>query len=320
MTDKAKEIMVFSGISNPDLSQEIGGYLGVQLGDVELSRFSNGEIYVRYKENIRGADVFLIQTFSPPVNDNIMELLVMIDAAKRASAGRISAVVPHYGYSRQDKKAAAREPITAKLIADLLSVAGINRMITMDLHAGQVQGFFDVPVDHMTAIPILAGYFKEKRLPDLVVISPDVGRVKMAKEYADRLEADMAILHKSRPGHSVAEITHVIGKVKGRIALIIDDMIDTGGTMISGAEALVESGAEEVYSCATHGIFSPPAVDRFEKSSIKEVVVTNTLPLPEDKKIDKFTILSVAELLAKTIRNVHEGRSVSALFRGYNHA
>lgn len=319
MTGKAMGMMIFSGSSNPGLTQEIVDYLGARLGKVELSRFSNGEIYVRYKENIRGADLFLVQTFSPPVNDNIMELLVMIDAAKRASAGRISAVVPHYGYSRQDKKAAAREPITAKLIADLLSVGGIGRMVTMDLHAGQVQGFFDVPVDHMTAVPILANYFKKKKLSDLVVVSPDVGRVKMAKIYADLLGADMAILHKSRPSHGVAEITHVIGEVKGKVALVIDDMIDTGGTIISGAEALVEDGAKEVYACATHPVLSGPAVDRFKSSFIKEVVTTNTIPLPEDKKIDKFTILSVAELLAKTIRNVHEARSVSALFKGGGH-
>jgi ribose-phosphate pyrophosphokinase len=312
----SKRLMIFCGRSNQELGQEIADFLKTRLGRVKISTFSNGEIYVHYQESVRGADVFVIQTLCAPVNDNLMELLIMIDALKRASAARISAVIPHYGYARQDKKMTAREPISAKLVADLLGVAGIDRLVTMDLHAGQIQGFFDVPVDHLTALPLLASYFKKKELDDLVVVSPDVGRVKMAKKYADKLGAQLAILHKTRPAHNLAEVTHVIGKVKERPALIIDDMVDTAGTIVGGAETLIEKGAREVYACATHPLLSEPAVERIAKSPIKELVVTNTLPIPSEKMIDKFKILSIAPLFAQAIKNVHEDKSVSRLFEG----
>ncbi|HZD59938.1 MAG TPA: ribose-phosphate diphosphokinase [Anaerolineae bacterium] len=317
-SEESKRLMMFSGRSNPALAREIAEYLGVQLGKVEIESFSNGEIYVRYLESVRGADAFVIQTLSEPVNDNLVELLIMIDALKRASAHGVFAVVPHYGYARQDKKAAAREPITAKLVADLLVTAGINRMITVDLHAGQIQGFFDVPVDHLTGLPILAGYFKSLNLEDLVVVSPDVGRVKVAKKYADRIGASLAILHKTRPAHNIAEVAHVIGEVEGRSCLLIDDIVDTAGTLVSGAQALVDHGAKEIYAGATHAVLSGPAVGRIEKSPIKEMVITNTIPVPESKVTPKFKVLSLAQLFAQAIRNVYEDRSVSELFDGQN--
>lgn len=317
-SEVSKRLMLFCGRSNPALGNEIADHLGIELGKAEIATFSNGEIYVRYLESVRGADVFVMQTLSDPINDNLVELFIMIDALKRASAHRILAVVPHYGYARQDKKAAAREPITAKLIADLLSVAGINRLVAVDLHAGQIQGFFSVPVDHLMGLPLLADYFAEKNLKDLVVVSPDVGRVKMAKRYADKLGASLAIMHKSRPSHNVAEITHVIGEVKGRPCLVIDDMVDTAGTLVSGAQALADQGAKEVYASATHAILSGPAIERIDKSVIKELVVTNTVPIPEEKMIPKLKIISISGLLAQAIRNVYEDRSVSALFDGQN--
>lgn len=313
-----KRLMVFSGSSNPELGKEIVNYLGINLGQVKLSKFSNGEIYVKFLESVRGADVFAVQTFSAPVNTHLMELLIMIDALKRASAERISAVVPHYGYSRQDKKTTAREPITAKLIADLLSVSGINRLLTMDLHAGQIQGFFDVPVDHLTALPVLSGYFKEKNLKNLVVVSPDVGRVKMAKKFSDKLQADLAILHKSRPSHNVAQVSQIVGEVEGKVALLVDDMIDTGGTITEGAQTLLREGVKEVYACATHPILSGPAPEKLQNSPIKEVVVTNTLPLVKKQKIPKLKVLSIASTFAQTILNVYKDESVSAIFEGDN--
>lgn len=315
---QGRRLMVFSGQSNPELGEEIARHLGISLGEVQLSHFSNGEIYVRYGESVRGTDAFVVQTISQPVNDNLMELLIMVDALKRASASRISAVVPHYGYARQDKKTAAREPITAKLVADLLTVAGVNRVLTMDLHAAQIQGFFDKPVDHLTAVPILASYFKDKDFDKLVVVSPDVGRVKVAKKYADRLGAELAILHKIRPAHNVTEVSQIIGDVEGKVCLMIDDMIDTGGTLVTGAETLVKRGAKEVYACATHPILSGPAIERLQKSPIKELVVTNTLPVPLEKRIEKIKIVSIASLFAQAIRNVHEDLSVSELFEGDN--
>ncbi|MCL6473146.1 MAG: ribose-phosphate diphosphokinase [Firmicutes bacterium] len=317
-SEVSKRLMLFTGRSNPDLGEEVAKHLGVRLGQVEVASFSNGEIYVRYLESVRGADVFVIQTLSHPINDNLVELLIMIDALKRASAHKIFAVIPHYGYARQDKKAAAREPITAKLVADLLMTAGINRMITVDLHAGQIQGFFNVPVDHLMGLPLLSGYFKRKRIKDLVVVSPDVGRVKVAKRYADKLGASLAILHKSRPAHNVAEITHIIGDVQGKTCLLIDDMVDTAGTLCSGAEAVMQHGAKEVYAAATHPVLSGPAVERIENSVIKELVTTNTIPIPKEKMIPKFKVLSIAKLVSQAIRNVYEDRSVSELFDGQN--
>jgi ribose-phosphate pyrophosphokinase len=314
-----KRMMLFSGTSNLQLSSKITELLGLELGKVDISTFKNGEIYVRFLESVRGADVFVIQSICPPVNSNLMELLIMIDALKRASAKRISAVVPHYGYARQDKKTLSREPITAKLIADLFSTAGADRILTVDLHAGQIQGFFDLPVDHITAVPVLAGYFIEKKLKDVVVVSPDVGRVKTAKKFADMIGASLAILHKLRPAHNIAETTRdIIGEVEGKDAIIIDDMIDTGGTILDGAEVLFSKGAKDVYVCATHPILSGTAVEKFKSSSLKEVVLTNTIPIPEEKLIEKFTVLSIAPLLADAIRSVYEDESVSEKFGGDN--
>ncbi len=319
MPERTKpRLMVFSGNSNPQLGQEIANYLGVELGRVKLSTFSNGEIYVKFLESVRGADVFLIQTMFKPVNAHLMELLVMIDALKRASAERISAVIPHYGYARQDKKTTAREPITAKLVADLLTVAGINRMLSMDLHAGQIQGFFNVPVDHLTSLPVLTGYFKEKNLKDLVIVSPDVGRVKLAKKFADKLGAELAILHKTRPEHNVAEMGQVIGQVKGKTAILVDDMIDTAGTITEGAKTLVQSGAERIFACATHPILSGPAVQRINDSPIEELVVTNTVPVAQAPEMQKVKVLSIAQIFAQTILNVYEDESVSAIFEEDN--
>lgn len=309
-----KRIMVFSGNSNPALGKEIVKALGIGAGKVKISQFSDGEIYVRFLESVRGADVFLIQTLSTPVNKNIMELLIMADALKRASAKRVSAVIPYYGYSRQDKKTTSREPITAKLVADLLQNTGIDRVVTMDLHAGQIQGFFDVPVDHLTALPILVNYFSEMKLKDLVVVSPDVGRVKLAKKFSDKLDSGLAILHKTRPDHNVVEVGQVVGDVKGKVALLVDDMIDTAGTMTEGAKTLLREGVTEIYACATHGVLSGPAIKRIEASPIKELVLTNTIPLESENKLDKITVISIASLFAQAINNIYEDESVSTLF------
>lgn len=319
-SEESKRLMLVSGRSIPALAEEMAEHLGVQLGKVEIATFSNGEIYVRYLESVRGAEVFVVQTLCEPINDYLVELLIMVDALKRASAHRIFAVVPFYGYARQDKKAAAREPITAKLIADLLMTAGIDRLVTVDLHAGQIQGFFNVPVDHLTGLPLLVNYFKDRNLENLVIVSPDVGRVKMAKKFSDRIGASLAILHKSRPAHNVAEVSHVIGEVEGRPCLLVDDMVDTAGTLVSGAQALIEHGAKEVYAATTHPVLSGPAIDRIDKSPIKELVVTDTLPIPESKMISKIKVVSIAQLFAEAIRNVYEDRSVSELFDGQNQA
>jgi ribose-phosphate pyrophosphokinase len=307
-------MMVYSGSSTFELGQNIADILGVQLGLLELKEFSDGETYVRFLESVRGACVFVLQSTCFPVNDNLMELLIMIDALKRASAVEISAVVPYYGYSRQDKKAVAREPITAKLVADLLSVAGVKRLLTMDLHADQIQGYFDGPVDHLTAIPILASYFREKELKDAVVVSPDVGRVKVVKRFADRINAPLAIIHKRRPLHNVVKVMHLIGDVKGKRAILLDDMIDTAGTMVEAADELVKCGAKEVYACSTHPVLSGPAIQRLNDSAIKEVVVTDTIPLPPEKQIPKIKVLSISSLFAQAMLNVYENKTVSALF------
>lgn len=307
-------MMVFSGTSNREWAEDIAEHLGVELGNVKISKFANGEIYVRFLESVRGADVFLLQSVCTPVNDCLMELLIMVDAAKRASARTITAVVSHYGYARQDKKSAAREPITAKLVADLMTTAGVDRVIAMDLHQGQIQGFFNQPVNHLTALPILADYFESLELENMCVVSPDVGRAKACKKLADMLGASLAIMHKGRPEHNVAEITHVIGEVSGKNCIIADDMIDTAGSVTEGAKALVQKGATSVYVCATHGIFSPPAFERIESSPAVEVVVTNTLPVPEERKHGKIRVLSVAPLFAHAIQNVYNDESVSELF------
>ena len=307
-------MMLFSGTSNPELAEGIASHLGVELGNVKIKKFANGEIYVRYLESVRGADVFLIQSICEPSNDTLMELLIMADAAKRASARSISAVISHYGYARQDKKSAAREPITAKLVADLIETAGVDRVITMDLHQGQIQGFFDCPVNHLTALPILVDYFERLELDSLAVVSPDVGRAKACKKFADMLGSPLAIMHKGRPEHNVAEITHVIGEVEGRTCIIFDDMIDTAGSITEGSKALLKKGASAVYVTATHGIFSPPAYERIDETPVVECVVTNTLPVSAERQHGKIRVLSVAPLFAAAIENVFENESVSELF------
>lgn len=314
LIDSDRRMLVFSGSSNRELSEGVAEYLGIELGNVKLSKFANGEIYVRFLESVRGADVFLVQSICAPVNSMLMELLIMTDAAKRASARSITAVISHYGYARQDKKSAAREPITAKLVADLLTVSGVDRVIAMDLHQGQIQGFFNQPVNHLTALPILADYIESLNFIDCVVVSPDVGRVKVCKKLADMLGADLAIMHKGRPEHNVAEITYVIGEVKGRTCIVADDIIDTAGSITEGAKALVNAGANAVYVVATHGVFSVPAYDRIEASPIKEVIVTNTLPVPHERRGGRIRVLSVAPLIAHAIQNVYNNESVSELF------
>ncbi len=314
MPDQAKRMMVFSGTSNPELAEDVARHLGVELGNIKISQFANGEIYVRYLESVRGAHVFLIQSLNRPVNDTLMELLIMVDAAKRASASTITAVIPHFGYARQDKKSAAREPITAKLLADILTVAGVDRVITMDLHQGQIQGFFDQPVNHLTALPILADYFESLKLENCCVVSPDVGRAKACLKLADMLGCPLAIMHKGRPEHNVAEITHVIGDVEGKTCIIADDMIDTAGSVTEGAKALMNAGAEGVYVTATHGIFSPPAFERIDASPVIEVVVTNTVPVASERRHGKIRVLSVAPLIAASVDNVFNDESVSELF------
>src|SRR5450759_393404 len=314
MASSEKRMMVFAGTRNTELSEGIAEHLGIDLGKAKITCFANGEIYVRYLESVRGADVFIVQSVCCPVNASLMEMLIMIDAAKRASARSITAVITHYGYARQDKKSAAREPITAKLVADLITTAGADRVIAMDLHQGQIQGFFNLPVNHLTALPIIADYFESLNLPDLTIVSPDVGRVKAAKKFADMLGASLAIMHKGRPAHNVAEITHVIGDVSGRNCIVFDDMIDTAGSITEGSKALMNAGATSVHVAATHGIFSPPAFERIEGSPAEEVVVTNTLPVPEKKRGAKIRVLSVAPLFAHAIQNVYEDESVSELF------
>jgi ribose-phosphate pyrophosphokinase len=316
--EDSRRMMLFAGRSNPVLGEAVAEQLKIKRGEVEIETFSNGEIYVRFLESVRGADVFVLQTICEPVNDNLVELLIMIDALKRASAHKIFAIVPHYGYARQDKKSASREPITAKLFADLLMTAGIDRVVTVDLHAGQIQGFFDAPVDHLMGLPLLSNYFREKAIEGLTVVSPDVGRVKLAKRFADDIGAELAIMHKTRPAHNVAEITHVIGEVSGRSCVMIDDMVDTAGTLCSGAKALIAQGAIEVFACATHPVLSGPAVTRIEDAPIKELVFTDTIPIPAHKMISKFKVLSIASLLAKAMLQIHESRSISDLFGGQN--
>ncbi|WP_418791325.1 ribose-phosphate diphosphokinase [Phosphitispora sp. TUW77] len=309
-----RKLKIFSGNANLKLAEEIAEYLGVSIGESKVSRFSDGEIHVKINESVRGADVFVIQPTCEPVNDNIMELLIVIDALKRASARRITAVVPYYGYARQDRKARARDPITSKLLANVITASGAMRVITMDLHAGQIQGFFDIPVDHLPGVPILAEYFLSKNLNNIIVVSPDLGGVTRSRDMAERIGASIAIIDKRRPEPNVAEIMNIIGDVDGKTVVMIDDIIDTAGTITQGAAALLERGAKEVYACCTHGVLSGPAIERLQNSPIKEVVVTNTIPLSERKAIDKIKVLSVAPLLGEAIIRIHEDLSVSKLF------
>ncbi|MBQ2682163.1 MAG: ribose-phosphate pyrophosphokinase [Eggerthellaceae bacterium] len=320
MTDMQKTMAVFTGSVNPGLANGIASELGCELGNVKLEKFANGEIYARYVDSVRGADVFIVQSVCSgngfDVNDALMELLIMADAAKRASARSICAVIAHYGYARQERKAAPREPITARLVADLITVAGVDRVIAIDLHQDAIQGFFDLPVNHMTAMPIFVDYYKNKGFdPEkLCVVSPDVGRAKAAKKFQTMLDSDIAIMHKDRPRHNQSEITALIGDVTGKICIINDDMIDTGGTLCAAADTLLARGAEAVYVCATHGLFSGPAFDRIENSNITEVVVTDAVPVPLERQTGKIKVLSVAPLVAKTIDCVYTNGSVAKLF------
>lgn len=307
-------LKILTGNANPDLAKAICASLGMSLGQAEVGRFSNGEIKVIINENVRGNDVFIVQSTCHPVNDTLMELLLLIDAAKRASARRITAVIPFYGYARQDRKTRGREPISAKLVANLITTAGATRVLTMDLHAGQIQGFFDIPLDHLTGIPIIADYFAGKHLEDAVVVSPDLGGVSRARILAERLNVPIAIIDKRRPEPNVAEVMNVIGKVQGKNVIMIDDMIDTGGTIVLGAQALLDLGAQDVYVACTHPVFSGSAVERLAASPIKELVALDTIPLTPEQKRDKFTILSVAPLLGEAIIRIHEDLSISKLF------
>ncbi len=309
------ELKIFTGNAHPQLAEDICNYLGINLGQIEVFEFRNENIFVRIQENIRERDVFLVQPVVSPVNNNLMELLIMIDAAKRASAGRITAVVPYYGYGRTDKKDQPRVPITARLVADLITVAGADRLLTVDLHAGQIQGFFNIPVDELTALPIITGYFEEKALDDVVVVATDVGIAKKARDMAERLDAPLAIIEKRRVGNGdSAESMNVIGEVRGKTAITFDDEIDTGGSLVSAIDALKAMGAEDVYSSCTHPIFSGNATTALADTIVKEFVVTDTVPVPQGKRNGKVTCLSMAPLLGEAIRRIHGGESVGALF------
>lgn len=314
-----KRLTLVAGRSNPELASRIAEQLGCELGSMTLKTFANGETYCRYEDSIRGADVFIVQTASLPVDQNLIELLIMVNAAKLASAKRITAVIPWYFYVRQDKKSRPREPITAKLVADLLQTAGVDRVLTMDLHAGQVQGFFEIPVDHMTAVPMFAQYVRDLGLDaPLAAVSPDTGRAKLAGKFGEMIGGDLVILNKVRPGHNVARVTTVIGDVEGKVAVMSDDVVDTGGTLVAGAAALKEAGALKVYACATHGLFNGPALERIADSEIDKLVVTDTVPIDPLTKPDNVEVLSVAGILAETISNVFADDSVSAIFAGEN--
>ena len=312
-----QEIALISGNANRALSEEISKILNIELCPAEIKKFADGEISVAINKSIRGADVFIIQPACPPVNDNLMEILILIDALERASAGRINVVIPYYGYARQDRKEKARTPITAKLVANLISVAGADRVIAIDLHADQIMGFFDIPVDRLYALPAISKYIRTHfgDLSDFTVVSPDVGGVKRARLLAEELGLPLAIVDKRRPKDNVAEVMNVIGDVEGKNVIMIDDIIDTAGTLVGAAEALQKLGAKKVYTACTHGLFSGPAIDRIANSCIEKVITTNTIPLDESKMIDKIEVVSVAEIVATTIQNVHSGQSVSSIFQ-----
>jgi ribose-phosphate pyrophosphokinase len=309
------EMKVFSGTANPDLAEQICKYIGTALGNATISSFPDGETYVKIEENVRGRDVFLIQPTCPPTNEHLMELLIMVDAARRASADRITAVIPFFGYARQDRKDKPRVPISAKLVADLLETAGASRALTLDLHAPQIQGYFDVPVDHLYGSPVLIEHFRHLKLPNLTVVSPDAGGVERARSFAKRLDAPLAIVDKRRIDIDVSEVMNLIGDVRGRSTLIVDDIIDTAGTLVKTAEALLREGATQVYAACTHAVLSGPAIERIAKSQIKEVVATDSVPISEAAlKMGKIKVLSVAGLLARGIRSIHEETSISELF------
>lgn len=309
-----KKVRLFTGTANQELAVEISREMGIPMGDAEISRFRDGEINLRINETVRGCEVFIVQPTCAPADANLMELLVMIDALRRASAKHIAAVIPYYGYARQDRKNKPRDPICAKLVANLLTAAGADRVLTMDLHAGQIQGFFDIPVDNLRALPILTQYFHDKGLENIVVVSPDVGGVARARAMSERLKAPLAIIDKRRPEANVSQVMNVIGDVTGRTAIMIDDIIDTGGTIVNGAEALIGAGAKEVYACCSHAVFSHPAVEKLQNSPLSEVVTTNSIPLPPEKHLSKIKPLSVAPLFAEAIRRIVDEVSVSKLF------
>ena len=310
-----RELRIFTGSANAALSEAIAGHLGIPLGRAHLARFSDGEIWFQIQDNVRGADVFVVQPSCPPVNENLMELLIMLDAFKRSSASRITAVIPYYGYARQDRKDKPRVPISAKLVADLLSAAGTNRILTMDLHASQIQGFFNIPVDHLFAAPVIMDYVSKLKLPKLTVVSPDAGGVERARAYAKRLEATLVIVDKRRESPNVAEVHHVVGDVEGRTALIVDDLVDTGGTLAKVTQAIKAAGAREVLASSSHAVLSGHAIEKINESALSKLIVTDSIPLAAEKRrCEKIVVLSIAELMAKAIRNIHEEASVTSLF------
>lgn len=308
------KIKIISGNSNIELATKIADIVGIPLSKAEVTTFSDGEIAVNIQESVRGADVFIIQSTCEPVNNHLMEMLILIDACKRASAGRITAVMPYYGYARQDRKAKARDPITAKLVANLIEAAGVDRVLTMDLHANQIQGYFDIPVDHLVGGPILVKHFEKMNIQDLVIVSPDHGSVARARKFAEYLDAPIAIVDKRRPKDNESEVMNIIGDVDGKNLIILDDMIDTAGTLCNAADGLKAYGANDIYACCTHPVLSGPAIERIQNSSIKEVIVLDTIPLSERKKIDKITVLSTDEIFASAITKIFDGDSVSVLF------
>ncbi|MEG1411166.1 MAG: ribose-phosphate diphosphokinase [Paraclostridium sp.] len=316
MNTSGSEIKILAGNASKELAQKVADYIGVPMAQCEVGTFSDGEISVNISETVRGCDVFVIQSTNSPVNDNLMELLIMIDALRRASAGRVTAVIPYYGYARQDRKAKARDPITAKLVANLITAAGADRVLTMDLHAAQIQGYFDIPLDHLQGGRILADYFNTKSIEDLVVVSPDLGSVTRSRKFANDLNGDVpiAIIDKRRPKANVCEVMNIIGEVKDKNVILLDDMIDTAGTIVNAANALKEFGAKDVYACCTHGVLSGPAIERIENSAISELIVLDTIQLPEEKKIEKIKIKTVAPLFGDAIKKIFANESVSKLF------
>lgn len=313
---ETNRLRLFSGSANLTLAQEVARYLGMDIGPMLRKCFADGELYIQIQESIRGCDVYLIQPCCYPVNDNLMELLIMIDACRRASARQITAVIPYYCYARADRKTAGRESITAKLVANLITQGGAHRILAMDLHSAQIQGYFDIPFDHVYGSPVILDYIASKNLSDIVVVSPDVGGVARARAFAKKLDdAPLAIIDKRRQSHNVAEVLNVIGDVEGKTAILVDDMIDTAGTIVEGARLLKKEGAERVYACATHAVFSNPAVERLSSGVLEEVIVTNTIPVPESKQFKQLTVLSVANLIGEAIWRIHEDNSVSSMFR-----
>ncbi len=318
MSFHGKDIKIFTANSNPEVANEIAECIGIPMGKADVSQFSDGEIAISLHESVRGSDCFIIQSTCNPVNQNLMELLIMIDAMKRASAARITAVIPYFGYARQDRKAKARDAISAKLVSDLITASGANRVLTMDLHAPQIQGFFNIPVDHLVGAPMLAEFLREKmqgRVNDYVVVSPDLGSVTRARHFTTKLGCPLAIIDKRRQKANVSEVMNIVGDVKDKKVILVDDMIDTAGTLCNAATALIEKGgAKEIYACATHGVLSGPAIERIKNSPIKELILLNTVPIPENKMLDKFTILSVAELFAEAIQRIYADKPVSPMF------